>query len=58
MTYRVNKQMTNIPSFLVRASNQRNIDFMEKSTLISGKAGRIKKKKAKNPPKEVKEEQA
>jgi hypothetical protein len=47
--------MTNIPSFLVRASNQRNIDFMEKSTLISGKAGRIKKKKAKNPPKEAKE---
>ena len=50
--------MTNIPSYLVRAANQRNIDFMEKSTLISGKAGRIKKKKVKNAPKETKEEAA
>ena len=39
----------------MRAANQRNIDFMENSTLISGKVGRIKKKKENKGEKKEKE---
>lgn len=44
---RVGKQIVNVPSFLVRKDSEKHIGFAPTSTLVNGKNGRVKKKKAK-----------
>jgi small subunit ribosomal protein S9e len=43
---RVERQIVNVPSFMVRLESQKHIDFALNSPLVSGNApGRVKKKK-------------
>jgi small subunit ribosomal protein S9e len=43
-TYRVRKQVVNIPSFIVRLDSQKHIDFSLKSPFGGGRPGRVKRK--------------
>jgi len=45
---RVGKQIVNIPSFLVRLDSQKHIDFALTSPYGGGRAGRVKRKRAKS----------
>jgi len=44
---RVRKQLVNIPSFIVRLDSEKHIDFTVKSSLASGKPGRVKRRNLK-----------
>ncbi|KAJ3041087.1 40S ribosomal protein S9 [Rhizophlyctis rosea] len=44
---RVGKQIVNIPSFIVRLDSQKHIDFALTSPYGGGRAGRVKRKRAK-----------
>merc|ERR1711934_1048232 len=44
---RVNKQIVNVPSFIVRLDSQKHIDFSLKSPFGGGRPGRVKRKNAK-----------
>lgn len=41
------KQIVNVPSFVVRLDSQRHIDFALTSPYGGGRAGRVKRKRAK-----------
>ncbi|KAH8551193.1 hypothetical protein BGW37DRAFT_534492 [Umbelopsis sp. PMI_123] len=45
---RVGKQIVNIPSFIVRLDSQKHIDFALTSPYGGGRAGRVKRKRAKS----------
>ena len=44
---RVGKQIVNVPSFIVRLDSQKHIDFALTSPFGGGRAGRVRRKKAK-----------
>jgi len=44
---RVRKQLVNIPSFIVRLDSEKHIDYTVKSSLASGKPGRVKRRNLK-----------
>ncbi|KAL1408232.1 40S ribosomal protein S9-B [Vanrija pseudolonga] len=44
---RVGKQVVNVPSFVVRLDSQKHIDYSLKSPYGGGRAGRVKRKRAK-----------
>ena len=44
---RVGKQIVNVPSFVVRLDSQKHIDFALTSPYGGGRAGRVKRKRAK-----------
>ena len=44
---RVGKQIVNVPSFVVRLDSQKHIDFSLTSPFGGGRAGRVRRKKAK-----------
>ena len=43
---RVGKQLVNVPSFLVRRDSEGHVDYSLTSTLVHGRMGRVKRKKA------------
>eukprot|EP01089_Gocevia_fonbrunei_P018798 TRINITY_DN645_c0_g1_i1.p1 TRINITY_DN645_c0_g1~~TRINITY_DN645_c0_g1_i1.p1 ORF type:complete len:196 (-),score=38.02 TRINITY_DN645_c0_g1_i1:105-692(-) len=45
---RVGKQIVNVPSFIVRIDSNKHIDFALTSPFGGGRAGRVKRKRAKN----------
>ena len=45
-TYRVGKQIVNVPSFVVRLDSQKHIDFAVTSPYGGGRPGRVKRKRA------------
>jgi small subunit ribosomal protein S9e len=49
---RVGKQIVDAPSFVVRVDSEKHIAFAPTSSLVGGKLGRVKKKKAKAEKKE------
>jgi len=58
---RVRKQLVNVPSFIVRVDSEKHIDYSVKSSLASGKPGRVKRRnlkrsEAKNAPAAADEE--
>eukprot|EP01017_Pseudomicrothorax_dubius_P031807 TRINITY_DN409_c0_g1_i1.p1 TRINITY_DN409_c0_g1~~TRINITY_DN409_c0_g1_i1.p1 ORF type:complete len:111 (-),score=36.40 TRINITY_DN409_c0_g1_i1:337-669(-) len=46
--FKVGKQLVNIPSFMVRVSSERNIDYAPHSPFGGGRPGRTKRKNLKN----------
>merc|ERR1712029_531678 len=44
---RVRKQLVNVPSFIVRVDSEKHIDYSVKSSLASGKPGRVKRRNMK-----------
>ena len=44
LSFRVRKQVVNIPSFTVRLDSQKHIDFSLKSPFGGGRPGRVKRK--------------
>ena len=47
MSFRVRKQLVNVPSFIVRLDSQKHIDFSSKSPYGGGRPGRVKRKNMK-----------
>jgi small subunit ribosomal protein S9e len=47
LSFRVRKQLVNVPSFVVRLDSQKHIDFSSKSPYGSGRPGRVKRKNMK-----------
>lgn len=47
-SFRVGKQIVDIPSFIVRLESQKHIDFALTSPYGGGRAGRVKRKRAKS----------
>ena len=54
---RVGKQLVNVPSFLVRRDSEGHVDHSLNSTLINGRMGRVKRKKAHSQGEEKTEEE-
>ena len=46
---RVGKQLVDIPSFMVRTSNEAKIDYSHRSFKVTKKLGRTKRRKAQKP---------
>jgi hypothetical protein len=46
-SFRVRKQLVNVPSYIVRLDSQKHIDFSLKSPFGGGKYGRTKRRKLK-----------
>lgn len=46
-SFRVRKQLVNVPSFIVRLDSQKHIDFSTNSPYGGGRPGRVKRKNLK-----------
>lgn len=46
-SFRVGKQIVNVPSFVVRLDSQKHIDFALTSPFGGGRPGRVRRKKTK-----------